>query len=189
MSKSTEYSKKQVKLSTGNRRLVFPASVPYGYETAVFIENPKHKKGQLLKLHLKFKDSSRDIYETHQTYYRLAFYSVDDLGFPGELLYFENIIIKPEKDIKNYKIDLEDKAIPFTKTGLFVGIETIKPDHIALIGSMYLTTPSILHTHTTKNLEYRRFRSNDWSKQSRKSVFKKKLYTAPFIKIKVVYEK
>lgn len=118
----------------------------------------------------------------------MAFYKADDLGFPGDLVYFENIIIKPEIKTKNYKIDLEDKSIPFSEDGIFIGIETIKPDFIKIETSMYLTTPNILHTHTKKNIAYSRFHSNQWHKKRRKSVFKKKKFAVPFIKVKVVFE-
>ena len=189
LNKAKTYYNHSIKLTTGNRNQVFPATIPFGYETATLIENPKQKKGKLIALHIKFKDSSREIYETHQTYYRLAFYTINDLGFPGQLLYYESIIIKPEIDKKNYKFDLEDKAIPFTEKGIFVSLETVKPDNVKLKSSMYLTTPSLLHTHTKKALKYTRFGSNDWSLKSRKSVFKKKLFAVPFLKLNIVYEK
>ncbi len=54
---------------------------------------------------------------------------------------------------------------------------------------MYLTTPSLLHTHTKKALKYTRFRSDDWVLKSRKSDFKMKLFTVPFFKLNIVYEK
>lgn len=187
--KAKKYSNYKIKLSTGNRKQVFPSSVTYGSETAVLIENQKRKKGKLVELHLKLKSRNNKDYKTYQTYYRLAFYSVNELGFPGELVHFENIIIKPKIETRNYKINLEHKSIPFAKKGIFVGIETIKPDHVNVESSMYLTTPNILYTRTKNNLRYSRFHSNDWHKESRKSAFKKKLYTAPFIKISVVYEK
>ncbi|GAA4245065.1 carboxypeptidase-like regulatory domain-containing protein [Winogradskyella damuponensis] len=189
VSKIKTYSNNKTQFSSGNRKQVFPVSVPFGYETAILIDNPKHKKGKLVELHLKYKDSNNDNYETYQTYYRLAFYNIDDLGFPGELLHFENIIIKPKKDSKNYKLSFEDKSIPFTEKGIFVGIATVQPGYIEIKNAMYLTTPSLLHTHTKNIQKYTRFRSNDWSKNSRKSVFKKKLYAVPFIKATVVYEK
>ena len=189
LSKTKIYSNHKITLSTGNRKQVFPTSAPFGYETATLIKNQKQKKGKLAELHLKFRDSSSEIYTTYSTYYRIAFYNIDALGFPGELLHFESIIIKPENDTKNYEIDLEDKAIPFTEKGIFVGIETLKPDHVKQKDLMYITTPSILHTHTKETLKYSRFRSNNWTKHARKSVTKKKLYAVPFIKIKVVYEK
>ena len=188
LSKVKKYKKNKIQLSTGNRNLTFPVSIPYGYEVAVFIENSKHKKGKLSQLHLKFKSRKDEKFKTYPTYYRLAFYNVDELGFPGGLVHFENIIIKPETETKNYKIDLEDKSIPFSEDGIFIGIETIKPDFIKIETSMYLTTPNILHTHTKKNIAYSRFHSNQWHKQRRKSVFKKKLFSIPFIKLKVVYE-
>ncbi|WP_179352266.1 carboxypeptidase-like regulatory domain-containing protein [Winogradskyella vidalii] len=189
LDKKKRYSHNKIQLSTGSRKQTYPSSLPYGSETASFIENPKHKKGKLTELHLKFKSRINNDYKTYKTYYRLAFYDVNHLGFPGALLHFENIIIKPKIDTKNYKIDLEDKAIPFFKNGIFIGIETIKPDDVTIESSMYLTTPNVLYTHTKKNLEYSRFRSNEWHKNKRKSVFKKKFYTAPFIKVKVLYEK
>lgn len=187
--KSKRYSNNKIQLTTGNRKQTYPSSVPYGSETAILIENPKVKKGKLVELHLKFKSRTNKDYKTYQTYYRLAFYNSDGLGFPGALVHFENIIIKPEIDTKNYKIDLEDKTIPFSESGIFIGIETIKPDYVTIESSMYLTTPNILYTHTKKNLEYSRFRSNEWHKNKRKSVFKKKFYAVPFIKVKVLFEK
>ncbi|WP_458626933.1 hypothetical protein [Winogradskyella sp. PC D3.3] len=72
-------------------------------------------------------------------------------------MHYENLIIKPQKNAKNYKLDLEDKIIPFGESGIFVGIETIQQEHIELTNSMYLTTPSILHTHSVKQLKYTPF--------------------------------
>ncbi|MBU2927217.1 carboxypeptidase-like regulatory domain-containing protein [Winogradskyella psychrotolerans] len=189
LSNTKVYEKQKTRLSTSKRKQVFPTSIPFGYETATLIENTKQRRGKLIEVELKFKDSSSEMYKTYQTYYRLAFYNVDDHGFPGELIYYEDIIIKPEKHTKNFKIDLEDQPIPFGKNGIFVGIETIKPAHVEITNSMYLTTPSILHTHAEKQLKFTRFHSNNWSKHSRKSVLKKKYYAIPFIKTKVVFEK
>ncbi|WP_179319678.1 carboxypeptidase-like regulatory domain-containing protein [Winogradskyella helgolandensis] len=189
LSSTKEYEKQRTSLSTGKRKQVFPTSIPFGHETATLIENTKQRRGKLIEVELKFKDSSSEMYKTYQTYYRLAFYNVDDVGFPGELIYHENIIIKPEKHTKNFKIDLEDKTIPFGKKGIFVGIETIKPEHVEITNSMYLTTPSVLNTHAEKQLKFTRFHSNNWSKHTRKSVLKKKYYAIPFIKTKVVFEK
>tara|TARA_R110002049_G_scaffold90086_1_gene226099 strand:- start:6596 stop:7498 length:903 start_codon:yes stop_codon:yes gene_type:complete len=188
LSKPKKYSTNKIQISTGNRNQTFPSSVPYGSEIAVFIENSKHKKGKLSQLHLKFKSIKDDKFKTHPTYYRLAFYNLDTLGFPGDLVHFENVIIKPKIKTKSFKIDLEDKEIPFSEDGIFVGIETIKPDFVKQTNSMYLTTPNLLYTHTKTSLKYYRFHSNVWHKQKRKSILKKKLFTVPFIKVKVAYE-
>ncbi|WP_299101757.1 carboxypeptidase-like regulatory domain-containing protein [uncultured Winogradskyella sp.] len=187
-SEAIKYNKNTIKLKTGNRKQTFPTSSTYGSETAILIENSKEKRGKLTSLQLKFKTINDKDFKTYQTYYRLAFYAVNDLGFPSDPIYYEDIIIKPEKDQKNFKIDLEGLDIPFLDKGIFVGIETIKPDKVKIEGSMYLTTPSILYTHTTQKIKYSRSRSIDWVKHSKKSVFKKRLFAIPFIKVEVKYE-
>ncbi|MUU77379.1 carboxypeptidase-like regulatory domain-containing protein [Winogradskyella endarachnes] len=183
------FSKNSTQLSTGNRNQTFPLSQPYGSEVAIFIENPKNKYGKLTELHLKFKTIKDDKFLTYQTYYRIAFYNVDNLGFPGDLIHFENIIIKPETETKNLIVDLEEKGIPFSKIGMFIGIETIKPDFVKVESAMYLSAPSLIYTHTKSSKTYFRFRSNQWHKQRKTSVFKKKLFAVPFIKLKAVFEK
>ncbi|NRD22528.1 carboxypeptidase-like regulatory domain-containing protein [Winogradskyella litoriviva] len=188
LSKTKTYSSTAFKISTGNKNQTFPFSVPYGNEVAVLIENPKNKKGRLLELQLKFKNIKEDKFKIYRTYYRIAFYKIDSLGFPGDLVHFKNIIIKPEIDLKNLKIDLQNKSIPFSKKGIFVAIETIKPEFVKLESKMYLTTPNILYTHTKNSIEYIRFHANVWHKQSRKSPFKKKHFAVPYIKVKVNYE-
>ena len=189
LSKTKTYGNNKVELSTGNRKRVFPSSATYGYEIATLIDNPKLKKGKLVSLQLKFRNRINEDYKAYLTYYRLAFYTIDNLGFPGDLLNFTDIIIKPEKEARNYKIDLEDKNIQFTEKGIFIGIETIQPNFVKPDNSMYLTTPNLLYTHTEKNIKYSRFGSNTWTNNSKKSVFKKKLYAVPFIKVNVVFEK
>ena len=171
--KIKKYENKKVNLSTWTRKQIFPASVTDGSETATLIKNPKHKKGKLTELHLKLNYISNEDYKTYQTYYRLAFYAIKDNGYPGEILYYENIIIKPDINTRNHKLNLEDKTIPYTEKGIFIGIETVKPNSVKLETSMYLTTPNILYTHSKQNLEYSRYRSNNWNKKTRKSVFKK----------------
>ncbi|NRD20285.1 carboxypeptidase-like regulatory domain-containing protein [Winogradskyella eckloniae] len=187
-SKKLKYNNNTINLTTGNRKQTFPTSVTYGSETATLIENPKEKTGKIVALQLSFKTRTNKNFKTYQTYYGLAFYAIDDQGNPGELLHFENIIIKPKKDQKKLKLNLENKDIPITKEGVFIGIKTIKPDYVITESSMYLTTPNILYTHTNKPLKYSRSLSMDWVKHSKKSVYKKKFYTVPFIKIAVNYE-
>lgn len=188
-SKKQKYTTSNSNLKTGNRKKIFPISIPFGYETATLIENKKNKKGKLIELNLKLRNASDDNFTIYQTYYRLLFYNVDELGFPTDLMNYDNIIIKPEKDATSYKIDLEDNNIAFNENGIFISILTVKPDEIKPTNSMYLTTPNIIYTHTDKKLSYTRFGSNDWSKQNRKSVLKKKLYKVPFFKVKVIYLK
>ncbi|WP_417860594.1 hypothetical protein [Winogradskyella sediminis] len=100
---------------------------------------------------MKLKDISNDLYETYQTYYRIAFYAVDSLGFPAKLIYHENILIKPERQTKKLKIDLKDKMIPFcSRNGIFVGIETVRLEKVKITNTLHVTTPSVLHTHSKK---------------------------------------
>lgn len=188
-SKKEKYTNKNFNLKTGSRKAIFPISNPFGYETATLIKNKKNKKGKLIELSLKLKKASDENFTIYQTYYRLLFYDVDELGFPKDLINYDNIIIKPEKDANSFKIDLEDKNIAFNENGIFISIETVKPDDVIPTNSMYLTTPNIVYTHSDEKLSYTRFGANDWSKQNRKSVFKNKLYKVPFLKVKVVYLK
>ncbi len=183
------YSTKISNLKTGNKKTIFPKSVSFGRETAVLIENKKNKKGKLIELILKLKEQSNQDYKIFHTYYRVTFYEKEKSGYPGEVIDYENIIIKPKKDDTSYKLDLEHKNIEFSENGIFIGIETVKPDEIEATGSMYLTTPNIVYTHTEKKITFRRFGSNNWTQINRKSVFKKKLYEVPFLKVKVVYLK
>ncbi|MFK7833359.1 MAG: carboxypeptidase-like regulatory domain-containing protein [Winogradskyella sp.] len=188
VSKTKNYSNSQEKLATGNRKTTFPSSSTFSKEIVTLIENPKGKSGKLIDLQLTFKNRNNKDYKTYPTYFRLYFYRVNASGFPGKLINFENIIIKPKKDDKTFKIHLEDKHILFDKTGFFVGIETVKPDDINVEASMYLTTPNIVYTHTNKLLVYSRFVSEKWKTNYRKSIFRKNLYAVPFIKVTVVYK-
>ncbi len=187
LSKNKKYSTKNYNIKTGNRKTMFPLSVPFGYETATLIENKKKEKGKLIQLSLKLKKSSDENFTIYPTYYRISFYNIDELGYPKDLINYDNIIIKPENDETSFSINLEDKNIVFNENGVFVSIETVKPDDIVPSSSMYLTTPNIIYTHTDEKLTFRRFGSNKWSKHNRTSAFKKKLYKVPFIKVKVVY--
>jgi hypothetical protein len=184
-----KYSTNKITISTGTKKGIFPSSVTYGREVATLLQNKENKKGKIQELILKFKKPQNKDFKIYQTYYRITFYKVNDLGQPGELLDYENIIIKPKDDDPTYKLNLEGKNIEFDENGVFVGIETVKPSNVKLESSMYLTTPNLLYTHTKLNLTFTRFGSNEWTKKNRKSVFKKKFYKAPFLKLKVVYIK
>lgn len=48
LSKSKKYSNTKIQLSTGNRNLTFPSSVPYGSEVAIFIKTLDIKKENFL---------------------------------------------------------------------------------------------------------------------------------------------
>lgn len=182
-----KYSNKATTISTGKRKGLFSSSVTYGYEVATFVKNEKNKKGKLTEVTLKLKQNKTRSFKVYQTYYRISFYSANSFGYPEKQLNTKDILIKPKKNDRSYKIDVRDKNIKFGKKGIFIGIETIKPEHIINTGSMYAITPTIQYTHVSEKIKYKRFGSNTWSLQNRRSVFKKKFYQVPFLEIKVRY--
>ncbi|WP_080319096.1 carboxypeptidase-like regulatory domain-containing protein [Croceivirga radicis] len=184
-----QYETKALNFKTGKRKTLLPISVPFGYETATFIENKSKKKGRLIEVNIKLKDVSKEKITIHKTFYRLSFYKANSLGYPGKALLYDNIIIKPKKGVNEYQIDLANKYVAFDENGIFISLETIKPDTVEASGSMYVTTPNIVHTHTDESLTYTRFGQNKWYKNNHISAFKKKLYNTPYLVGKVIYKK
>lgn len=185
---TTTFNNNAVTLGITVRKTIFPSSVPFGHETAVFIKNKKFKKGKIKSISFKLNEKEESDYDVYKAYYRLNFYEVTPNNEPGNLICFDDILIKPKKNQKNVTIDLESNHIVFQEKGFFVGIETINSELEYPKNSMYATTPNVMYTHIDEKLEFSRFRKKEWSKSLRNSPFKKKLYSVPFIKVKVQYE-
>lgn len=186
--KKTKYNWFADNLGT-NKKTVFTSSVPFGYEVSVFINNKKRKLAKLEELKLKFKKQDETLFDLYKTYYRISFYKKDENNFPGELLSYENIIIRPENKNKTIKINLKNKNLFLPKDGFFIGVETINPNDTSPKNSMYLTYPNLLYTHSEEKITFKRYRGKKWNKDYMKSVFKKDYFKVPYINLKVKYMK
>lgn len=186
--KKIAYEHSEITMGTTKKKRTFSSSVPFGYEVALRIENPDRRLGRLTALTLKFKKRKEGDYEMYPAYYRLSFYEVAINGAPGKYLSAENVMLTPDNK-KTITLDLETYAIPFSRRGVFVGIETVNPEGVQPKSSMYVTTPTLLYTHTKTPLLYTRFRGKRWTKQKNTSVFKNKLYQVPYVKVKVQFQK
>ncbi|ATA75052.1 hypothetical protein CGC52_06240 [Capnocytophaga sp. H2931] len=177
---------KKTDVGTFHKKDVFLNSVPFGYEKAVFIENKTRKTGQITAVMLYFKSETNELYEQLEAFFRLNFYNVDDRGFPKETLSKELFLIKPGVKQQKIRVDLSNYGLPFPEKGIFVGVEVINPTEKQPKGSLYVTKPSLVHTHTDKNIVITRFRGKEWYKNSKKSTFKKEYYAVPRVKMEVL---
>lgn len=186
-SDKVKYRKIGKRLFSGNRKTVFPSSVPYGYEVATkFSQN---KAGKIKSLKLKFRNTKKGGYQVLPTFYRVKFYEIKKDQSPGELLSHKNIIIHPKERNSSINLSLDSLNIYFPINGFFIGIETIKPNNTKIKSTLYITNPSILYTNNKTNLTYKRFGSNNWKTFKKKSVFKKNHYSVPYLKVNVAYRK
>ncbi|MDT8346170.1 MAG: carboxypeptidase-like regulatory domain-containing protein [Flavobacteriaceae bacterium] len=186
--KKTRYTNASYLIKTNKRKATFPSYGPFGREVATYIENPKESRGKIQELYLWFKYSKEEGFAIYEAYFRLTFLEINEEGFPGNYLSKKEIIIKPNGQ-KSLKIDLSSYDIVFPKNGFFVSLETINPSKNKSTNSIYLASPSFLYTHIEEKLVYSRYRGKKWHKTNRRSPFKKELYSVPFLKLKVRYEK
>ena len=60
-----------------------------------------------------------------QTILNVRFYSVNESGEPGDLLYHENVLMEIKKGNHTSTIDLNDRQIEFPPTGIFIALENL----------------------------------------------------------------
>ncbi|MFD1015690.1 carboxypeptidase-like regulatory domain-containing protein [Winogradskyella rapida] len=188
-SKEIEYELFSNNVGT-NRKGSFISSVPFGYEVCLFINNDKNKKAKLNELKLNLKKREYTNIDIFETYYRISFYKKNPVNnYPGDLISYENIIIKPENKNGKIEVNLSNKNIFLPRDGIFIGIETINPNKKLPENNMYLTSPNLLYTHSKEKMTYRRYRGKEWKKENKKSVFKKGYFAVPYLNLKVNYFK
>lgn len=113
-----------------------------GYETAIFIDNPKNTKGKLKRIYIDLKKRKNAEYIATLN---IKIYELDSINNePGKLLHNENLYVKPKNKKYRLWIDVKDFDITFPKNGVFIGIEMVntfgKVKKYARFGPMYRYT-------------------------------------------------
>lgn len=170
-----------------SKRLKVRTSLPFGYEFANLIHNPKNQEGIIEQVILNLNKSKE--YDYLATY-NIKFYKYDSITKqPGELLHFKNLVINPENKTYELKIDVEELGITFPKNGICIGVEIVNDKYDEPTKSMAIIAPNINFTHTNlKLLTWSRFRNKNWNPRTRKSQFRKGFING-LIKLKVKFEK
>lgn len=187
--KKSKYTSSQIVGESKKKR--FRKGTQFGYETCVLIENIKRKKGKLKSLRFYLKENLKSQFKSIPTYYRVKFYEFNITEKqPGKLLSYKDILIKPENKTQKITINLEEDYILYPINGICIGIETIKPSDVAVPeNTMYTTAPSLVWVHNKSPNTWGSYRDKKWSKNKRKSVFKKKFYTNPLIQLDVQFRR
>ena len=169
------------------KRLKVRTSLPFGYEFANLIENPKNQKGIVQEVILNLNKSREFDYLAT---YNIKFYSYNPITKkPDQLLHFKNLIIFPENKTYELKIDVTDLNIPFPKNGICIGVEIVNDKYDEPINSMSIIAPKINFNHTDLELlTWSRYRNKKWKTDTRKSQIRKGFING-LIKIKVKFEK
>lgn len=188
VSKSIKYENKKFTLGTFNQKKNYPSSVPFGYEKAVFIENRREKIGKIENITFYFgEEENNTLYEKKTAIFKISFYKKGKDEYPNEYILNETFLLKPEKQ-KKIKLHFSDVFIPFPKQGIFVGIEVVNPSTEMPKSSLYITSPSLIHTHVDKSVSFSRFRGKKWNQVSKRAHLKTNSYTSPKLKIQVSYQ-
>lgn len=131
----------------------------FGDEICAFIENTKHQRGLLHTIHLHLKkhwwadytaDLNIKIYQFNQ-----------QTNAPGELLYFNNIIVSPGNKTQDYKISVKDYNIIIPTDGVCIAVEWINTSQE--IKKVYTLGPGFKYTNvSTKTLTWKNYRNKKW---------------------------
>ncbi len=169
------------------KRLKIRTRLPFGYEFANLIHNPKKQEGRIEQVILNLNKSKK--YDYLATY-NIKFYEYDSITKePGKLLHFKNLVINPENKTYELKIDVEELGITFPKSGICIGVEIVNDRYDEPTKSTTVIAPNINFTHTDlKLLTWSRFRNKNWNPRTRKSQFRKGFING-LIKLKVKFEK
>ena len=113
-----------------------------GYETAIFIDNPKNIKARLNRIYVDLKKRSDAKYVAT---FNIKFYELDTIvNKPAKELYNENYYVKPKNKKYRLWINVKDLEIPFPKNGIFIGIEMVntygKVEKYSYFGPMFRYT-------------------------------------------------
>lgn len=113
-----------------------------GYETALFIDNPKKRLAKLNRIYIDLNKRKNAEYIAT---FNIKFYELDTLNNkPGNELYNANFYVKPKNKKYRLWIDVKDLKILLPKNGLFIGIEMVntygKVKKYTYFGPMYRYT-------------------------------------------------
>lgn len=113
-----------------------------GYETAIFIDNPRNVKGKVKRVYIDLKRRKNADYIAT---FNIKFYEFDSRNNkPGKMLYSENIYVTPRNRKYRLWIDVKNFNIAFPKNGICVGVELVntvgKVKKYAYFGPMFRYT-------------------------------------------------
>ncbi|WP_299097879.1 carboxypeptidase-like regulatory domain-containing protein [uncultured Winogradskyella sp.] len=113
-----------------------------GYETAIFIDNPKNIKGKLKRIYIDLKKRKNAEYIATLN---IKIYELDSINNkPRKLLHNKNLYVKPKNKKYRLWIDVKDFDINFPINGVFIGIEMVntfgKVKKYARFGPMFRYT-------------------------------------------------
>ena len=161
-----------------------------GYETALFIDNPKKIKGQLNRIYIDLKNR-RDA--EYIATFNIKFYNLDTVtNKPGKELYSKNFYVKPKN--KNYRlwVNVTDLKMPFPENGMYVGVEMVntygKVKKYAYFGPQYRYTIN----ENNKPLTWSNYHNSGWKTGSIDYKNKKKMKEEilnPMFGIEVLFPK
>jgi hypothetical protein len=115
-----------------------------GYETAIFIDNPKNVKGKLKSVYIDLKKRKNADYIAT---FNIKFYDIDSTNSkPNNLLYEKNLYVKPKNKKYRLWVNVKDFNITFPKDGIYIGIEMVntfgKVEKYSKFGPMFRYTIS-----------------------------------------------
>lgn len=96
-----------------------------GYETAIYIENPRKTTAKLKRVYIDVKKrKNANLVAT----LNIKVYELDTINNqPGEPLYSKNIYITPKNKTYRLWVDVEDLGVFFPENGVCIGVEMINP--------------------------------------------------------------
>jgi len=158
-----------------------------GYETAIFIDNPKNTNGKLKRVYINLKKrKNADLLAT----FNLKFYKFDSThNKPGKLLYNKNLFVKPKNKKYRLWIDIEELEIIFPKNGICIGVEFVNTHgevhRYTKFGPMFRYTFSKNDNYFT----WSNYHNSGWSEASIKHNKRKKGKSNPMIGIEALFPK
>lgn len=161
-----------------------------GYETAIFIDNPKDTRGKLKRVYIDLKKRKNANYVAT---FNIKFYELDSINNkPGKLLHNNNLYIVPKNRKYRLWIDVMDIGVPFPKNGIFVGVEMVntygKVKKYSNFGPMFRYT-----IHKDKNARtWSNYHNSGWQGNPIEHTKFRKTKTGilnPMIGIEVLYPK
>ncbi|WP_282032672.1 carboxypeptidase-like regulatory domain-containing protein [Winogradskyella eximia] len=161
-----------------------------GYETAIFIDNPKEINGKLKRIYIDLKKRKNAEYIATLN---IKIYELDSINNkPGKLLYNENLYVKPKNKKYRLWLDVKDFNIAFPKNGVFIGVEMVntfgKVKKYAKFGPMFrYTINKDRNARTWSN-----YHNSGWKGSSIEHTKFKRVKTGisnPMIGIEVLYPK
>ncbi len=135
-----------------------------GYETAIYIENPRRKKALLNKIYIDLKKRKDAQYIATLN---IKFYEVDTISKkPTRELHNENYYVKPKNKKYRLWINVKDLRIPFPKNGIYIGVEMVnthgKVEKYSYFGPMFRYTLN----NNEESKTWSNYHNSGWKKGS-----------------------